>query len=297
MTSLSPATRALWSLRAAKTSITGASALTSTRLLHLSRSTFNEDNNNNKSESDVVKVETASASDESASVSAETAEGTQAPIPTKLPHRRKRFHLWLQTEGRRYAIPSSHGPNYVSNVPFPMNYLFRPTPPISNFAKEEIYRMHMKDTTRWTPRQLGMEYNISIKRVEAILRLKHLEKEMMIEGFVPQDNFTAGMEQLMGVRSKRSLSIVEPLTDILPNVGRPRFETVDEDKQFTAEDAAKVLERRPLAEYKALQLEEERKRPFKLVDSIKGVAKQEPSETKSISRNTAEANPRFKFTI
>lgn len=155
----------------------------------------------------------------------------------------------------------------------------------------------MEDNRKWTPRRLGTEYNISIKRVEAILRLKHLEKEMVAEGFVAQDHFTAGMEQLMGVRSKRPAGIKEPLTDILPNVGSPKFEAVDEDQEFTAEDAAKVLKRRPLAEIKAQQLEEERTKPFKLVDSIRGVPKQEPPKTMPISKNVAAGSPRFKFAI
>lgn len=115
----------------------------------------------------------------------------------------------------------------------------------------------MENTSKWTLRQLGMEYNISIKRVKAILGIKHSEEEMIVDGFVPQDNFTAGMEQLMGMRIKRAAGIKEPLTDILHNVGSPKFEAVDEDQEFTAEDAAKVLKRRPLAEIKAQQLEED----------------------------------------
>lgn len=176
-----------------------------------------------------------------------------------------------------------------------MNPLFKPTPPISNAAKEEIYKLHRSDSTKHTPRQLGTTYNISIKRVEAILRMKHLEKEMIAEGFVAQENFTKGMEQLMGVKAVRSEAITEPLVDILPQVGSPKFEAVDEDKAFTAVDAAKVLKRRPLAEIKSRMLEEERQKPFKLVDSIRGVPQVEAAPTKAISRNSAEANPRFKF--
>lgn len=178
-----------------------------------------------------------------------------------------------------------------------MNPLFWPTPPISNFAKDAIYRMHTDNSSRWTLRQLGIEYNISIKRVEAILRLKHLEKEMIADGFVPQEHFTAGMEQLMGVKIKRPPGITEPLTDILPHVGSPKFEAVDEDQEFTAEDAAKVLGRRPLAEIKAQQLEEEQTKPFKLVDSSRGVPKKEAPRTTTISRDVATANGRFKFAI
>lgn len=178
-----------------------------------------------------------------------------------------------------------------------MNPLFKPTPPVSNAAKEEIYRLHQSDNTKWTPRQLGTKYNISIKRVEAILRLKHLEKEMITEGFIPQENLTKGMEQLMGVKPERSVTMVEPLVDILPQVGSPKFEAVDEDNTFTAVDAAKVLKRRPLAEIKARMLEEERKNPFVLKDSIKGIVQKTPVPTKAISKNPSTASPRFKFTF
>ncbi|KAF9110070.1 hypothetical protein BGX27_006822 [Mortierella sp. AM989] len=286
MASLSIATRALWSLKATKVPIASVSTFASHRFIHTSLATFDE----TKSE-DTPATEAASTEEEVA------VETIAAPVDQKLPHRRKRFHLWLQGEGSRFAKPTFSGPNFVGDFPFPMNPLFKPTPPISNVAKEEIYKLHRADSTKWTPRKLGMKYNISIKRVEAILRLKHLEKEMVSEGFVAQENFTKGMEQLMGVKARRSEAIVEPLTDILPQVGSPKFEAVDEDREFTAEDAAKVLKRRPLAVIKASLLQEETLKPFKLVDSIKGIAKHEQPPTKPISRNAAESNSRFKFAI
>ncbi|KAF9291668.1 hypothetical protein BGZ68_002990 [Mortierella alpina] len=281
MASLGLATRALWSLRTVKAPLTGPAFVSSQRLIHTSLSAFEE------SKSEDTTEAAAAAEDDTA----------EAPASKKLPYRRRKFHQWLQSEGSRFEKPSFSGPNFISETPFPMNPLFKPTPPMSNIAKEEIYKLHRSDSTKWTPRQLGMKYNISIKRVEAILRLKHLEKEMIAEGFVPQENFTKGMEQLMGVKAERSAAITEPLTDILPQVGSPKFEAVDEEEEFTAEDAARVLKRRPLAEIKARLLEEEQKRPFKLVDSIKGVAQHEPVPTTPISRNSAETSARFKFTF
>ncbi|KAF9165120.1 hypothetical protein BGX21_002493 [Mortierella sp. AD011] len=296
MASLSPATRALWSLKAAKAPIVPLSALTSRRFIHTSRVTFEEKNGDDATTPASTEA-TGDEANEAAATGEEVEVAAETVIDQKLPYRRKRFHMWLQSEGSRFVNPSFSGPNYVGDVPFPMNPLFKPTPPLSDATKEEIYHFHRSDTAKWTPRQLGMKYNISIKRVEAILRLKHLEKEMISEGFIPQTNFTKGMEQLMGVKAVRSEAISEPLTDILPQVGSPKFEAVDEDQQFTAVDAAKVLKRRPLAEIKARQLEEEQKKPFKLVDSVKGVAKHEPLPTMPISRNVAESSPRFKFTI
>ncbi|KAF9090301.1 hypothetical protein BGX23_006040 [Mortierella sp. AD031] len=275
--------RALWSINAVRAPLTGASALSSHRLFHSTPSAFTDSKD--------TTTEAAAAATPEGEVEVEA----EAPVEAKLPYRRRNFHKWLRTEGTRFATPSFSGPNYIGDVPFPMNPLFKPTPPISNAAKEEIYKLHRSDSTKHTPRQLGTQFNISIKRVEAILRMKHLEKEMVAEGFVAQENFTKGMEQLMGVKAVRSEAITEPLVDILPQVGSPKFEAVDEDQEFTAVDAAKVLKRRPLAEIKSRMLEEERQKPFKLVDSIKGVLQHEPAPTKPISRNTAEANPRFKF--
>ncbi|KAI7824156.1 hypothetical protein BC939DRAFT_396865 [Gamsiella multidivaricata] len=264
MASLRLATRALWSLKTIKAPVTSAPVLTSSqRLLHTSCSVSNEE----KTEDNNADTKTAAAGAEGDSAEGDSAEEAGAVASTKLPYRRRNFHQWLQKGGARFATPSFSGPNFVGDVPFPMNPLFKPTPPISNLAKEEIYKFHCSDSTKWTPR------------------------------FVAQEKFTKGMEQLMGVKAERSAAIVEPLTDILPQVGSPKFEALDEDQEFTAEDAAKVLKRRPLAEIKARQLEEEKQRPFRLKDSIKGVAKAEAPQTVALSRNAAESNPRFKFEI
>ncbi|KAG0227412.1 hypothetical protein BGW42_002967 [Actinomortierella wolfii] len=239
--------------------------------------------------------ETTEGQEPAAEASSEEGATEEAPVQRKMPFRRKKFVKWAESEGKAYENPSFAGPKYISETPFPMNPLFKPTPPISNAAKDEIYKLHRSDVNKWTPRQLGTKYNISIKRVEAILRLKHLEQEMIQEGFIPQTKFTQGMEQLMGVRKERSAAFAEPLVDVLPHVGAPKFEAIEEEEEFTAADAARVLKRRPLAEIKERLLEDERRSPFKLVDSVNGVPKKEPLQTTPISQNTSESNPRFKF--
>ncbi|KAF9578749.1 hypothetical protein BGW38_005302 [Lunasporangiospora selenospora] len=289
------ATRALWSIKA-KTPVTSVASLgfCSRRLLH---STGLARSENKDTTTEAAASTEATAQDGDAAEATEEAPSAGSVIATKLPFRRKRFHQWLLTEGERFKSPSFSGVNYVGEGPFPMNPLFKPTPPLSNMTKDEIYKLHMSDTSKWTPRQLGTKFNISIKRVEAVLRLKHLEQEMIANGFVAQENFTKGMEQLMGVKHRRTAEMGEPLTDILPQVGSPKFATVDEEDQFTPEDAAKVLKRRPLAEIKAIQLEEERMKPFKLVDSVNGVFKKVAPKTVAVSRNASETSPRFKYSI
>ena len=51
-----------------------------------------------------------------------------------------------------------------------MNPLFKPQPPVSDAKREEIYRLFVDD--RLTPRNIADKHGISIKRTEAILKLK-----------------------------------------------------------------------------------------------------------------------------
>ena len=58
-----------------------------------------------------------------------------------------------------------------------MNPLFKPQPPVSDTVREEIYRLFIVD--RLTPRNIAVKHGISIKRTEAILKLKHEEKKLV----------------------------------------------------------------------------------------------------------------------
>jgi len=60
--------------------------------------------------------------------------------------------------------------------PFPMNPSFRPPPPIADAQREAMYRAYMSDPVKNDVRALSQRYNLSIKRVDAILRLKGLER-------------------------------------------------------------------------------------------------------------------------
>lgn len=57
-----------------------------------------------------------------------------------------------------------------------MNPSFRPPPPISDAQRETMYVEYMKDPEANSVRVLSQRYNLSIKRVDAILRLKGLER-------------------------------------------------------------------------------------------------------------------------
>lgn len=64
------------------------------------------------------------------------------------------------------------------------------------------------------------------------------------------------MEQLMGVDQALEL-LKEPLIDVFPPVGKPRFKTLKEDATFTPEDAAKTLNRLPFKDLEKRVIESE----------------------------------------
>lgn len=57
-----------------------------------------------------------------------------------------------------------------------MNPSFKPAPPISDKTREEIYKRYMSNPEKYNIRVLSGAYGISFKRIDAILRLKGLER-------------------------------------------------------------------------------------------------------------------------
>ncbi|KAJ2809123.1 hypothetical protein H4R20_000363 [Coemansia guatemalensis] len=160
------------------------------------------------------------------------------------------FKQWLKTEGVRFKKAIPHAVHYIEpgRRPFPLNPAFRPRSPLTDQLKEAIYKKYLEDPLRNTPRVLGDNYKVSIKRIEAILKLKAIEYHMVKhEGFVPQKKFTNGMESIMGVQKGVSV-LKEVLVPTIPRISSPRFYAVPEGTSFNAEDAAEILGRKPYQE-------------------------------------------------
>ncbi|KAJ2415627.1 hypothetical protein GGI10_001569 [Coemansia sp. RSA 2530] len=154
---------------------------------------------------------------------------------------------WVLTQSKPYKTMKPGRTNFIngSNRPFPLNPAFRPRMPLPDAKKEEIYKDYLSDPVKNTPRILGAKYHISIKRVEAIIKLKAIEHHMVNAGeIVAQKSLTAGMESILGI-SKDSATVTEKLLSEVHRVGAPRFHAVPEEEEFTAVDAAEVLGRKP----------------------------------------------------
>jgi hypothetical protein len=106
------------------------------------------------------------------------------------------FEDWLEKEGPRFKSSTKPknwlGGNVVrlhkkkkrsmlANIstrqPFPLNPSFKPPTPLSDSLRTSIYTMHAADPANNNTRVLSEQFGLSIKRVEAILKLKALEDQ------------------------------------------------------------------------------------------------------------------------
>ncbi|KAF8203788.1 eukaryotic mitochondrial regulator protein-domain-containing protein [Pholiota molesta] len=102
----------------------------------------------------------------------------------------------------QYASPLA----YLGDTPFPMNPSFRPPPPISNEQKDVMFQLYLRHPLENGPRRLAKRFNISLKRVNAIIRLKLLEQRLSMENSKLQTGFQVGMERLLGAQTHSSIS-------------------------------------------------------------------------------------------
>ena len=65
--------------------------------------------------------------------------------------------------------------------PFAGNPEFRRQRPLSDATKEKVFQLITGNATENPPRKVAARYGISIERVEAIVRMKQLERKMADE--------------------------------------------------------------------------------------------------------------------
>ncbi|KAH9050550.1 eukaryotic mitochondrial regulator protein-domain-containing protein [Lactarius hengduanensis] len=117
------------------------------------------------------------------------------------------WSVWKKTVGKQFEKP--HRPcNWLGGkVPFPLNPSFKPPTPVSDALRNTLYQSFMADPKTNSVRNLAGRYHLSMKRVDAILRLKGLEENWVKvclvltrnQGKPLQTGFLKGMEQHLGV--------------------------------------------------------------------------------------------------
>ncbi|KAI5124118.1 hypothetical protein M0805_000931 [Coniferiporia weirii] len=105
-------------------------------------------------------------------------------------------NTWLNGPGMDFK-QSADGPNWLGKIrPFPMNPSFRPPPPVADKTKNLIYDRFMSNPKKFNVRVLSVAFGISLKRIDAILRLKGLERSWKV-GKELQTGFVDGMERML----------------------------------------------------------------------------------------------------
>ena len=86
---------------------------------------------------------------------------------------------WLGGDRVEFVyVPIGAGLTLTLPQPFPLNPTFKPPTPVSDKLRNTIYQTFMVDPAQNSVRVLSERYGLSIKRVDAILRLKGLEASM-----------------------------------------------------------------------------------------------------------------------
>ncbi|KAG8994285.1 hypothetical protein FRB94_008399 [Tulasnella sp. JGI-2019a] len=110
------------------------------------------------------------------------------------------FEAWLSRIGTQFKDPLPGRTNWLGvTCPFPMNPSFKPRPPISDAQRQTIFDAHAANPELNSVRALSERFGISLKRIEAIIRLKALEFKWKQDDRPLRTNFLAGMESALGV--------------------------------------------------------------------------------------------------
>ncbi|KDR85582.1 hypothetical protein GALMADRAFT_218678 [Galerina marginata CBS 339.88] len=165
-----------------------------------------------------------------------------------------------QAEGEREKQPSTYkefiekiGNRYqyaqpqqwlAPSTPFPMNPSFKPPPPISDHQKDVIFGKFLADPLVNSPRKLAARYNISLKRMDAILRLKGMERHWLKanHGTPLQTGFQIGMDKLLNAFTHPSIAS-QSRSPVAAGV-------VEDRSDVTQADKLEQLERRDAARYR-----------------------------------------------
>ncbi|KAG6831323.1 hypothetical protein H0H92_011238 [Tricholoma furcatifolium] len=118
----------------------------------------------------------------------------KAKAETREPETYKEFMMSAGETFRKANKPNK----WLGGDPFPMNPSFKPPPPISDSTRTSIYELYMKDPVANDVRALSQRFHLSLKRVDAILRLKGMEADW-VKGMTLQTGFRQGMETILNV--------------------------------------------------------------------------------------------------
>ncbi|KAF8575206.1 hypothetical protein K439DRAFT_1420040 [Ramaria rubella] len=138
----------------------------------------------------------------------------------------------MEHEGVRWKDPDPLGPKWLGGrVPFPLNPTFKPPTPLSDKLRQSIYNSHVANPVANDLHTLSTRYGISIKRIDAIIRLKQLEVQWT-ESKPLQTGFLEGMERILGIKTGGRER------ELLEEISHPARENVNEADELSSGDQA-----------------------------------------------------------
>ncbi|KAI3644003.1 hypothetical protein MP228_010167 [Amoeboaphelidium protococcarum] len=263
----------------------------------------------------VIQIRTyakAAAAQQSGKSSAGEETKKQIARPSRRQQWRQKADQWLNSpEAQQYNRLSSR--NWLHpKRPFPSNPWFVPETPVDDKVKEAIYQDYASNPLQTPVRKLALKYDLSVIRVEAILRMKHLEKKQAANGYVLQKTFSKKMELMLGVGDQPRLKEHPDLREYERVNTRPLFVmSSDEDNEDSSSENGKSSSQsikagvvQDVSLISSKQLEKMgndkflRRKDGNYILPLSGIA-QEPEEPVQIieKQNPRETNLRWKFMI
>ncbi|OLN86067.1 37S ribosomal protein S35, mitochondrial [Colletotrichum chlorophyti] len=182
------------------------------------------------------------------------AQATCAFSTTQIQERRSKsqhkFYQWLKKQGSEFRDVPEDGPKYLGakNQPFPMNPFFQSEPVLSEPMREDIFqRVKQK---RQPLKQVSAELGVDVRRVAAVVRMKEIEKQWVLEGKQLAKPYAEAVmkmlpQTLLNKDEPERQVPHEPINEIHVHklTMQQLFVPVSESRQFTREDAAKAFHR------------------------------------------------------
>ncbi|KAG6911327.1 hypothetical protein DXG01_000998 [Tephrocybe rancida] len=211
------------------------------------------------------------------------------------------YREFMEAAGENFM--KADKPNkWLGGEPFPMNPSFRPPPPVSDATRTAIYDSFMEDPIENDVRALSQKYHLSLKRVDAILRLKGMEADWL-KGKPLQTGFRTGMEMILNVpqhntnqnrRDAHESDILEQ--DENRDAARQRYqqlywESVPEDGREPIVPAS--LEHAKTTAKRYTEMREAYKSNPQLMPPVKDITTQSPEEKVQVI--TKPGRPSLKF--
>ncbi|KAI8621285.1 eukaryotic mitochondrial regulator protein-domain-containing protein [Chytriomyces sp. MP71] len=163
---------------------------------------------------------------------------------------------------------------------------------LSDALRNEIFEVYTSNPDVESPLKRAQIYGISVARVEAILRLKALQRNMEKNNTPIQVHLTYNMEKLLKVDPSGKRRIYEPLRYNSSERLKPLFSFVGEQEAITPLDAATLLEKEPYANVQH-KLDKQAERFF----SIDGAAVEERKGTTVAIEQDATKGSKFNFSF